>query len=160
MIKVLFVCLGNICRSPTADGVFRKMVADAGLAKDIAVDSAGTSAGHVNSPPDKRAMAVAKSNGYNLKSLRARRLEDRDFSEFDYILGMDEDNLRDIREKQPGDYPGTSALLLDYANDDRYSEVPDPYYGGTKGFELVFELVEAAAAGLLEHIRNHDLHSR
>lgn len=149
--------MGNICRSPTADGILRKMVADAGLAKDIVVDSAGTSAGHINAPPDKRAMAVAKSNGYNLKSLRARRLEAQDFDTFDYILAMDEDNLRHIQEMQPADYLGTSALLLDYAKDDRYREVPDPYYGGTKGFELVFKLVEAAAAALLEHIRNHDL---
>lgn len=155
--KVLFICMGNICRSPTADGVFRKMVADAGLSKEIIVDSAGTTAGHIGAAPDKRAVAVASANGYKLKGLKARRLENEDFDTFDYVLGMDDDNLDIIRSMQTEAFQGHSGLLLEFSANSDYREIPDPYYGGTKGFELVFELVEEAAIGLLTHIKQHDL---
>lgn len=155
--NVLFVCMGNICRSPTAHGVFESMVKKKRLHKAISVDSAGTGAWHVDAAPDKRAIQVAAKSGYNLKKLKARLLVPEDFDQFDYIIGMDSENLSIIRDMAPPDHQKYTGLLLDFAQDIEYKEVPDPYYGGTKGFELVLELVENAVAGLLSHIERHDL---
>lgn len=152
--QVLFVCMGNICRSPTAHGVLDHMAGKLKLnASDrIIVDSAGTGAWHTGAPPDKRAMKAAKARGYDLKKFRARQLVEQDFDRFDYILGMDQDNLDVIESLKPAAYQGRTGLLLEYSAEIDYVEVPDPYYGGEKGFELVLDLVETACKGLLEHI--------
>jgi low molecular weight protein-tyrosine phosphatase len=150
--SVLFVCMGNICRSPTAEGVFRKVVEDAEMADAIHIDSAGTHAYHKGEPPDRRAQAAASSRGYTLSNLRARRVCDQDFTEFDYIVAMDEDNLSILEELATEDARSSLVLFLEFSAS-RESEVPDPYYGGASGFERVLDLVEEASRGLLEHIR-------
>lgn len=152
-IAVLFVCLGNICRSPTAEGVFRKLIADAGLADRIRVDSAGTAGYHEGAPPDARASAAAMARGFDLGDIRARRVVSDDFEEFDLILAMDEDNLSELRQVAPPGARARLALLLDYAADRRERSVPDPYYGGRNGFERVLDLVTEACAGLVEELR-------
>ncbi len=157
MVKVLFVCLGNICRSPTADGVFRKLVADAGLDDQINVDSAGTAGWHIGRAPDARTVAAAKNRGYDLSELRARQVSKMDFFEYDYILAMDNANLGDLKSLKPANYTGHLGLFLAFSEQDEYREVPDPYHGGSEGFELVLDLVEDAAQGLLNEIRKHKL---
>lgn len=154
MSSVLFVCLGNICRSPTAHGVFEGLVAQAGLAEQILVDSAGTGAWHAGEPPDKRSQAAARARGYELQHLRARQVLASDFERFDYILAMDAQNLRDLEAMRPASYQGELGLFLDYISEQSYHrEVPDPYYGGAQGFEHVLDLVEQASQGLLAHIK-------
>lgn len=148
-IRVLFVCLGNICRSPTAHGIFEAQVNNAGCQERIEVDSCGTGGWHVGSPPDARAMAEAAERGYDLSHLRARQLRDSDFLEFDYIVAMDNDNLNDLRRQQPENSNAKLVLFLDYGSAYEYDEVPDPYYGGIDGFAQVLDLVEDASAGLL-----------
>ncbi|MEX0975993.1 MAG: low molecular weight protein-tyrosine-phosphatase [Woeseia sp.] len=150
--SVLFVCMGNICRSPTAEGVFRKVVTDAGLADRIRVDSAGTHAYHVGEPPDRRAQAAASRRGVMLADIRARRFRDEDFDEFDYILAMDRDNLAELQQRVPAQRATGLHLFLEFAGHDGAIEVPDPYYGGATGFELVLDLVENASHGLLNRI--------
>lgn len=150
---ILFVCMGNICRSPTAEGVFRKIVADAGLADTILIDSAGTHAYHTGEPPDRRAQAAAERRGYTLRELRARRVVDEDFSAFDFIIAMDEDNLMLLKDRATPEATSSLRLFLAFADGDE-TEVPDPYYGGGTGFERVLDLVEEASRGLLEHIRS------
>jgi protein-tyrosine phosphatase len=152
-VRVLFVCMGNICRSPTAQGVFEKLVEEAGLARAIEADSAGTHAYHIGKSPDKRAVAAASGRGYDLTRQRARRIEAADLTRFDYILAMDHENLREIRELAAPDYNGKLGLFMDFARHAPHDEVPDPYYGGGGGFERVLDLVEDAARGLLDHIR-------
>ena len=154
MIKVLFVCLGNICRSPTAEGVFRKMVADEGLHELIQIDSAGTHAYHVGSPPDQRAQEAAWRRGIDMSDLVGRRVDEGDFYVFDYILAMDESNVYHLREMAPREQFHKVRLFLDFASGVSENEVPDPYYGGARGFEHVLDLVEAASRGLLEDIRS------
>jgi protein-tyrosine phosphatase len=156
-VSVLFVCLGNICRSPTAEGVFRKLVDDAGLAEFIHIDSAGTHAFHVAEPPDRRAQAAALRRGVELSRIRARRVSETDYERFDLILAMDEDNLAVLRERASAESVSSLRLFLDFSESSRESEVPDPYYGGTAGFERVLDIVEAAAEGLLRHIRDEKL---
>ena len=151
MIKVLFVCLGNICRSPTADGVFRQVVEQRGLTEQIKVDSAGTAAYHVGNPPDHRSTLAAKKRGYDLSFLRARQAVVEDFEEFDYVLAMDHENLLNLKAIKPSNFTGYLGLFLDFAEVSE-SEVPDPYYGGDSGFEHVLDLVEAASEGLLQAI--------
>lgn len=153
MTKVLFVCLGNICRSPTADGIFRELVADAKLDQKIIVDSAGTSDWHIGKAPDTRTTAAASKRGYDLSVLRARQVHARDFDEFDYILAMDEANLADLQRMKPAHFMGHLGLFLEFGARGDYREMPDPYYGGSDGFELVLDLVEDAAQGLLNHVR-------
>lgn len=153
--RVLFVCMGNICRSPTAEGVFRQLVAKAGLAGVIHIDSAGTHDYHIGNPPDARAQAAAAQRGYDLGSLRARQVTSDDFAAFDYVLAMDSDNLRLLRQQCPEQYRGRLKLLLEFAGAGAPTEVPDPYYGGAQGFETVLDLVETAAQGLLSHIKNN-----
>ncbi len=155
-VKVLFVCLGNICRSPTAEGVFLKVVADAGLSKHIKVDSAGTAGWHQGRAPDARTIAVAKKKGYDLSVLSARQVLKNDFEKFDYILAMDAGNLNDLAKLKPINYKGFLGLFLAFGLQKKYQEVPDPYHGDDKDFELVLGLVEDAAKGLLAHIQKND----
>ncbi|MCP4596838.1 low molecular weight protein-tyrosine-phosphatase [Neptuniibacter sp.] len=152
MKKVLFVCLGNICRSPTAHGVFQSLVDQNGLSEQIHVDSAGTAAYHVGNPPDSRSTETAKKRGYDLTPLRARQAIEEDFYEFDYILAMDSSNLINLKAIRPSDYDGHLSLFLDFTSMSE-AEVPDPYYGGDAGFEHVLDLVESASQGLLEQIK-------
>ncbi len=159
-INVLLVCLGNICRSPTAHGVLQKMLEEAGLADEIQVDSAGTGDWHIGRSPDQRAQAAALRRGYDLSGLRARQVCATDFQNFDYILAMDNSNLKDLRALRGPQDQCELALFLNYATDADLPEVPDPYYGGDQGFDEVLDLVEDAARGLLSHIRaNHLLAS-
>ncbi len=150
--RVLFVCMGNICRSPTAEGVFRQFVADDSSDLRLFIDSAGTHAYHVGEPPDKRAQAAALRRGVDLADLRARRVVPEDFERFDLIIAMDSLNVAVMQEDCPPEFLPRIRLLLEFATSDRI-DVPDPYYGGAKGFEFVLDLVEEASAGLLEHIR-------
>jgi len=153
-ISVLFVCMGNICRSPTAEGVFRKRVQAAGLEEQIHIESAGTHAYHANEPPDRRAQAAAKARGFDLADLRARRVTEEDFVQFNLIIAMDNDNLASLQERAGDDATSRLRLFLDFSATARGTEVPDPYYGGTAGFERVLDIVEVAADGLLQHIRD------
>ena len=153
MTKVLFVCLGNICRSPTADGIFRELIKREKLDQKIIVDSAGTGDWHIGKAPDSRTVAAAKKRGYDLSVLRARQVITADFDEFDYVLAMDNSNLRDLHSLRPTHFSGHLGLFLDFGLRKTHREVPDPYYGDHDGFELVLDLVEEAAEGLLAHIR-------
>ncbi len=152
-VRVLFVCMGNICRSPSAEGVFRHKVEEAGLDDAIHIDSAGTHAYHVGEPPDPRATEAARRRGIDLTALRARKARARDFDEFDYVLAMDRDNLRMLEALRDSSDSAQLHLFLDFARSFRESEVPDPYYGGDQGFEHVLDLIEDASEGLLDHIR-------
>lgn len=151
-VNVLFVCLGNICRSPTAHGVFQALVDARNLGAAIGVDSAGTGAWHIGNPPDRRATFAARRRGYDLSPLRARQASAADFLAFDYILAMDRDNLRVLESMKPSTYAGELDLLLRYCGEPDLLDVPDPYYGGGDGFEHVLDLVEAAGAALLDRI--------
>lgn len=152
-VAVLFVCMGNICRSPTAEGIFSQLVANSALQREIRTDSAGTHAYHVGHPPDSRAVRAAARRGYDLSALRARQVAAADFATFDYVLAMDAANLAMLREMAPGQWRSKPQLLLDFGARYRGSEVPDPYYGGSGDFELVLDMTEDGASGLLEHIR-------
>lgn len=147
------VCMGNICRSPTAHGVFSKKVEEAGLADVISIDSAGTHAYHVGEPPDRRSQQAALQRGFDLSDLRARKIRHSDFSEFDYYLVMDHANLADVLRECPDEYRHKVQLFLEYASGFDEQEVPDPYYGGAQGFAHVLDLVEDASEGLLSRIR-------
>lgn len=149
MINVLFVCMGNICRSPTAEGVFRHAVSSADLADQIRIDSAGTHAYHTGNPADGRASAAAERRGYSLSSSHARPVEDSDFDEFDYIIAMDLENVAALQSRAEEIHHDKILLMLDFGSGPE-TEVPDPYYGGSAGFERVLDLVEDASRGLLE----------
>ena len=151
--RVLFVCMGNICRSPTAEAVFRHAVVSAGLEQKIFVDSAGTHGYHLGHPPDRRTQLAAAHRGYDLVNLRARQVSGQDFVEFDYIVAMDLDNLSDLRRLAPTQHRCKLSLFMEYSSARRGEEVPDPYYGGAQEFELVLDMAEDAAAGLLQHIK-------
>jgi protein-tyrosine phosphatase len=151
-VGVLFVCMGNICRSPTAEGVFRHLVEQAGLGASIVVDSAGTHAYHVNEPADRRAQAAAERRGYSMSDIRARRIDETDFERFDYIIAMDRDNLAMLVEQSDVVHHNKIRLFLEFSSGAE-TEVPDPYYGGAAGFERVLDLVEEASRGLLETLR-------
>jgi protein-tyrosine phosphatase len=158
MVRVLFVCMGNICRSPLAQGVFEDVLRREGLEGEVEVDSAGTGSWHVGSPPDERALSAASLRGVDISSQRARQVRPDDCDSFDYILTMDEDNYYMVSSLCRG-----SAVVrpfLDFATDSPEREVPDPYYGGPDGFERVLDLVEEASEGLLDDIRRRHLHSR
>jgi protein-tyrosine phosphatase len=158
MLKICFVCLGNICRSPTAEGVMQKLLADAGLSDRVSVDSAGTAGYHSGEPADRRSRAAAKARGIELTS-RARRFEKQDFGRFDYVLAMDRENHADLEASAPPEHRHKLFLLRDFdpkKSADR--DVPDPYYGGSSGFETVLDICDAACRGFLAHIqREHDL---
>lgn len=156
-VHVLFVCLGNICRSPTAHGVFQHLVDRHQLHNVIHIDSAGTGDWHIGRAPDQRSSAAALQRGYDLSVLRARQVSALDFERFDYILAMDAKNLSDLHAMRPSHFSGELNLFLSYGKSD-LSEVPDPYYGGADGFEHVLDLVEEAAQGLLRAIaQKHQL---
>jgi len=155
MIKVLFVCMGNICRSPTAEGVFTDLVKKEGFANQIHIDSAGTHAYHIGESPDSRSREAARTRGIHLDGQRARQVEKDDFAQFDYLLAMDKDNYWHLKKWCPIDQTHKLHLFLDFAPHLGVREVPDPYYGGDKGFERVLDLVEAASVGLLADIRQH-----
>jgi len=152
-VKVLFVCMGNICRSPTAHGVFQSLVDEQGLGGSIQVDSAGTHSYHTGSPPDLRSQAIAKSRGIDLTGLRARRFVSNDFIEFDYLLGMDRANLADMLALKPDASGAGVKLLLEYSDSFEQQEIPDPYFG-EDGFDLVFDMIDDASRGLLRDIRS------
>lgn len=157
VVHVLFVCLGNICRSPTAHGVFQQLVDNEGLSERIIVDSAGTAAFHIGRPPDSRSTFAASKRGYDLSPLIARQVHPQDFTKFDFILPMDRMNMGNLRAMCPKDYHGELKLFLDYAKDRHYAQVPDPYSGEEDGFELVLDLIEDAAQGLLDTIKRTKL---
>jgi protein-tyrosine phosphatase len=154
--RVLFVCMGNICRSPTAEGVFRHLVEQQGLAGKIIIDSAGTHDYHIGDAPDARAQAAAARRGYDLSGLRARQVLRDDFSTFDYVLAMDQANLGLLQQQCPENYRNRLKLFLEFADDGALREVPDPYYGGAQGFEQVLDLVENAGRGLLRAITKNN----
>ena len=153
MIKVLFVCLGNICRSPTAEGVFRALVEREGLADRIGIDSAGVGSWHIGQSPDRRAQAAAKLRGIDLSSQRGRQVKAQDFERFDYVIAMDSDNHRDLGDLCPAGGEDRLHKLLQFAPQLGRADVPDPYYGGDNGFDIVLDLIEAASVGLLDDIR-------
>jgi len=153
MINVLFVCMGNICRSPTAEGVFRRTVAEAGLTARIVIDSAGTHDYHVGEAPDRRMQQAALRRGYDLSGLRGRQIGVDDCHRFDYILAMDRANLRDIQRLCPPAQRHKLGLFLLYGRRFQADEVPDPYYGSADGFDYVLDLVEDAAQGLLAQLK-------
>ena len=158
MVRVLFVCMGNICRSPVSQGVFENVLRREGLEREVFVDSAGTGHWHVGSPPDERAQRSAGLRGLDLGAQRARQISPEDCDDFDYILTMDEDNYRTVSALCRG-----SAVVrpfLDFAPDSPERQVPDPYYGGPGGFERVLDLVEEASEGLLDDIRDRHLKER
>lgn len=151
-ISVIFVCMGNICRSPTAEGVFRSHVLSAGLSDLITIDSAGTHAYHIGEKPDRRARETALRRGIDLDSIRARKVYRGDIEVFDYVLAMDKDNLSDLRAMAPVELADKIRLFMEYADGFEEQEVPDPYYGGLSGFDRVLDMIEAASAGLLTEI--------
>jgi protein-tyrosine phosphatase len=153
-VSVLFVCMGNICRSPTAHGVLRHKVKELGLEHLITVDSAGTHNYHPNSPPDARSQQHAAKRGYDLSDLRARQIKAADFATFDLILVMDRDNLELVQERCPANYLDNVKRLTEFCMKSESDEVPDPYYGGASGFDHVLDLVEDACDGLLRHLSN------
>ena len=144
--------MGNICRSPTAEGVFRHCVESAGLSEHIFIDSAGTHDYHIGDPPDVRMQRAALKRGYDLSMLRGRQVEESDFSRFDFVLAMDRANLAILHRLVPPVSTSQVKLLLEYARHHTQQEVPDPYYGGDDGFERVLDMVEDAADGLLQHL--------
>ncbi len=160
MVRLCFVCLGNICRSPTAEGIMLKLVADAGLSSHIAIDSAGTAAYHVGNGPDSRSFQTAKRRGVHLPSV-ARAFSREDFARFDYVLAMDTENQRNLLALAPDAAAKAKVHLLrsfDPAQKRGKDSVPDPYYGGPQGFEEVFDICDAACRGLLAHlVREHKL---
>ena len=150
--RVLMVCLGNICRSPTAEAMLRSKVHAAGLDDRIEVDSAGTADYHVDSPPDRRAVAHGEKRGLKMRHLRGRQVSREDFERFDFILAMDEDNFADLQRLRPPGSRAKVALLMSYAPRAGSRVVPDPYYGAADGFEAVLDLVEAAADGFIASV--------
>jgi protein-tyrosine phosphatase len=157
MVKILFVCMGNICRSPTAEGVFRHKVANAGLEDQIYIDSAGTHAYHVGNPPDPRAQQAASRRGIDLSSQRARRVASEDFEKFDLVIAMDSDNHYELEAICPSGREDRLHMFLKFAQNSRETDVPDPYYGGVNGFEIVLDLIEDASEGLLMHLQEQKL---
>ncbi len=154
VFKVLFVCTGNICRSPTAEGVFRHMVDAAGLTGAVETDSAGTHGYHIGEPPDPRSVAAAAARGFDLSTLRARKVARTDFHTFDLILAMDQGHFEQLTAQRPAAARAKVKLFLDYHPTPRKTstDVPDPYYGGRDGFEQVLDLVESASKALLDDI--------
>lgn len=153
MIGVLFVCLGNICRSPLAEGIFKRKVDDAGLKNSITVDSAGTSGWHISDPPDRRSVDIARKNGIRLEHY-GRQISAKDFDQFDYIVAMDGDNYDDIIRLRNNHGNGNAEVFImrDYDDQQSGSDVPDPYYGGPNGFQLVYNLLDESLSNFLDKI--------
>jgi len=154
-IKVLFVCMGNICRSPTAEGVFRHQVEQNNLTDQISIDSAGTHAYHIGNPPDARSQAAASKRNIDLSQLRGRRVSEDDFIHFDYVIAMDDSNFHDLHDVCPAGYEDRIHMFLKFGSSEQ-SEVPDPYYGSGNGFEIVLNLIDDASEGLLKHLQSKD----
>ena len=159
-VGVVFVCMGNICRSPTAEGVFRHHVMQQNMHDVINIDSAGTHAYHIGEQPDSRSQATARSRGVDLSSQSARKVQGNDFERFDYVIAMDRSNyeiLRSLKDSSDkSDQKANLHLFMEFASNWDNDEVPDPYYGGGNGFERVFDMVQSASEGLLEQIKaNH-----
>lgn len=152
-MRILFVCMGNICRSPTAEAVFREVLRAEGEGLEAHFDSAGTHGYHIGEPPDPRSIAAARRRGYRMEDLRARQVEAVDFERFDLLLAMDEDNLAFLQRIAPAGHRERARLLLEFAPAAGRRDVPDPYYGGHSGFEEVLDLVEEAARGLVDELR-------
>lgn len=152
--RVLFVCMGNVCRSPTAEAVFRHQAQRAGLWPRVQCASAGTHDFHVGSSPDGRARLAAQKRGYDLSKQRGRHVADEDFGRFDLILAMDRQNMAILEKRCPDEHRGKLGMLMEYARRHEALEVPDPYYGNARGFELVLDMIEDACGVLLEHIRD------
>lgn len=152
MHKILFVCMGNICRSPSAEGVFRHQVEQAGRADQFLIDSAGTHAYHIGEPPDLRSQEFALKRGIDLSNQRARQVEVADFVRFDLVLAMDQDNYALLMRKCPPQHQHKVKLMMSFAHHSRSEIVPDPYYGGAQGFETVLDYLEDASAGLLQSL--------
>jgi protein-tyrosine phosphatase len=152
-MKVLFVCLGNICRSPTAEGVLRAIAAREFPELNLEIDSAGTADYHVGKPPDRRTVAAGRRRGYDMAGLRARQVRADDFQRFDLLLAMDRANLAELESRRLAGATAEVALFMSYAPDNEYEEVPDPYYGGVEDFERVLDLCEAASRGLLARLK-------
>ncbi len=151
-VRVLFVCMGNICRSPMAEGMFRKALRDAGLEGQIETDSAGTHAYHIGSPPDPRAQQAIRQRGVDISGLRGRKVDDADFERFDYILAMDGDNMDRLMRRAPARHQGKVRRLLAFSRKYPNLDVVDPYYGGPQGFEENLDMIEDAVQGLLREI--------
>lgn len=152
-VRVLFVCLGNICRSPMAEGVFRKLVTEAGYADRVRIDSAGTHAYHLGEPPDARALAATARRGVDIGTLRGRRAAREDIERHDYVLAMDDENYAHLRALAPAGHEHKVRLFLEFASRTGSRAVPDPYFGGPSGFDSVLDMIEDAAEGLLAEIR-------
>ncbi len=150
--SILFVCMGNICRSPTAEAVFRRKVEEAGVSAQFHIDSAGTHGYHIGNHPDERSMRAAMSRGYDMSSLRARQVDREDFLKFDHILAMDRDNLSILKRIAGPELEAKAMLFMEYSSEFPDKEVPDPYYGGQHGFEIVLDRIESASSGLLRAI--------
>ncbi len=156
--RILFVCMGNICRSPMAEGVFRHLVRQAGLDDVGKVASAGTHAFHAGEAPDKRAQAVAAKRGFDISDLKAARVKEKDFDEFDMILAMDWDNLSLLQQMAPKRTHHKLQLLMRFATEHETATIPDPYYGNAQGFEQVLDYIEDACNGLLKLAKRHATH--
>jgi protein-tyrosine phosphatase len=152
-MKILFVCLGNICRSPTAEGVLRAIAAREFPALNLEIDSAGTADYHVGKPPDRRTIAAARRRGYDLSGLRARQVQPEDFRRFDQVLAMDRANLAELESRRTAGATAELGLFMAFAHGSEYDEVPDPYYGGVEDFERVLDLCESASRALLERLK-------
>ena len=153
MTRVLFVCMGNICRSPIAEGIFRERLRAEGLTDQVSTDSAGTHGYHVGAAPDRRAQAMMAQQGIDISDLRARQVDSFDFEFFDYILAMDEQNYEWLRAEAPGKHRAKIQPMLSFAESKAADWVPDPYFGGESGFRGVYELIDDAANGLLDRVR-------
>jgi protein-tyrosine phosphatase len=152
MTKILFVCMGNICRSPTAEGVLRHVAQTRGLAADITVDSAGTIGFHAGQPPDKRAVLYAAKRGYDLTQIRAREVNQPDYEGFDYLLAMDKQNIAWLKKQIPNEYAHKLQLFLNFSEKYKGRDMPDPYYGNAQGFDTVLDMIEDGVDGLIEHL--------
>lgn len=153
--SILFVCMGNICRSPTAEGIFRDKVRQAGLAEQVEIDSAGTHDYHIGKPPDSRAQEAASKRGYDLSDLRGRQVNAADFEKFDYILAMDQDNLTLLNQQCPPHLQHKVRRMLSFSTHYPNLDVPDPYYGGRSGFDHVLDMLEDAVEGLIQDIQQN-----
>ncbi|HKQ81502.1 MAG TPA: low molecular weight protein-tyrosine-phosphatase [Steroidobacteraceae bacterium] len=151
-MRILFICMGNICRSPTAEAVFRHLLQQRAPDVTVEIDSAGTHDYHVGEAPDRRALAAARRRGIDMSGLRARQIQYSDFERFDLLLAMDQENVAELRRRAPATYQERIRLFMEYAPQAHSRVVPDPYYGGTQGFEEVLDLLEQASMGLIEEV--------